>query len=434
MADQPRVQQAWLSGVEDRLCAREQAKAWALREVWKQDGKKPYGLHAFVASKVKKTKNGKPCGAHPTSAAIQQLFDRIDNDPDWYPGKQSEEKRGPKRILTGAKAGAIVSAAKRLKSQGTEPTYAAVVAACPRATLNPDTGSPVKKDRVYALFREACYDDDPEDCWDNLRRLARSALDEPSRERRFAFAKHMLTLQHTDKWYSENLVWCDLCNSILPRTQKKANDMALARKGGKGWMSQGSQAHSQNLRQPKHVLKLNSSDTVRVWWVPILTRGKYHVEPLPENFPGETEEGAAIMVAKVRAALNVRFPAGNAPRVLFTDRGNGFFNSGTGKITPAYKQALRAQKLRAFFKDDASVQPGQLQEVMLHETAVSWTRLRLTQTLPKRSWEETTEAYYTRLRTCAAYINEHYDVRGLCNELPARVAELERRRGDRLGK
>ena len=105
------------------------------------------------------------------------------------------------------------------------------------------------------------------------------------------------------------------------------------------------------------------------------------------------------MVAKVRAALNVRFPAGNAPRVLFTDRGNGFFNSGTGKITPAYKQALRAQKLRAFFKDDASVQPGQLQEVMLHETAVSWTRLRLTQTLPKRSWGETTEANYRRLKT-----------------------------------
>ena len=90
-------------------------------------------------------------------------------------------------------------------------------------------------------------------------------------------------------------------------------------------MSQRSQAHSQNLRQPKHVLEMRSSDTVRVWWVPILTRGKYHVEPLPENFPGETEEGAAIMVAKVRAALNVRFPAGNAPRVLFTDRGNGFF-------------------------------------------------------------------------------------------------------------
>ena len=71
---------------------------------------------------------------------------------------------------------------------------------------------------------------------------------------------------------------------------------------------------------------------------------------------------------------------------------------------------------------------------MLHETAVSLTRLRLTQTLPKRSWEETTEAYCGRLKTCAAYINGRHDVRGLCNTLPARVAELERRKGDRLGK
>jgi hypothetical protein len=51
---------------------------------------------------------------------------------------------------------------------------------------------------------------------------------------------------------------------------------------------------------------MSSSDTVRVWWVPILTRGKLHIEPLPDNFPGETEEGASIMVAKVRAALNIR--------------------------------------------------------------------------------------------------------------------------------
>ena len=57
---------------------------------------------------------------------------------------------------------------------------------------------------------------------------------------------------------------------------------------------------------PKHLLKLHSSDTVRVWWVPILTRGKLHVEPLPDNFPGETEEGAELMVGRVRAALNIR--------------------------------------------------------------------------------------------------------------------------------
>ena len=137
-------------------------------------------------------------------------------------------------------------------------------------------------------------------------------------------------------------------------------------------MSRGSQAHSQNLRMPKHLLKLHSSDTVRVWWVPILTRGKLHVEPLPDNFPGETEEGAELMVGRVRAALNIRFQGGTAPTRLFTDRGNGFYNSGTGRITTKYKAALQANGLQAFFNTDASIQPGKLQEVMLHETAVSW--------------------------------------------------------------
>ena len=96
--------------------------------------------------------------------------------------------------------------------------------------------------------------------------------------------------------------------------------------------------------------------------------------------------------------------------------------------------ALRCRDLRAFFLADASVQPGQLQEVMLHETAVSWMRDRLTKTLPKRCWEETLEAYRARLKACAAQINSACDVDGLCRVLPSRVMELDRRQGDRPAK
>ena len=122
------------------------------------------------------------------------------------------------------------------------------------------------------------------------------------------------------RWYFVNLVRCDLCNSLLPRTQRKANELALARKGGQGWMSQGFQQSSENLCLPKQVLKLNSSDTVRVWWVPILARGKLHIEYLSDDFPGETPAGAAEMVARFRAALNIRFQGSAPPKVLFTDR------------------------------------------------------------------------------------------------------------------
>ena len=103
-------------------------------------------------------------------------------------------------------------------------------------------------------------------------------------------------------------------------------------------------------------------------------------------------------------------------------------------IAPQYRDALRRHGLRAFFGCDASAQPGQLQEVMLHETAVAWMRERLKKTLPTRSWAESSDDYGARLKACAAYINEEHDVAGLCLGLPKRLAELDRRRGDRLCK
>ena len=163
---------------------------------------------------------------------------------------------------------------------------------------------------IYTVFRVFCFDDDPCDPWAHRNRLSRSALSDLAKEKRWAFATHMLSLRHTAQWYFTHVVWCDLCNSILPRTQRKATEMALARKGGKGWMSKSSQQASQNLRMPQHVLKLSSSDTIRMWWAPILARGKLHAEPLPVDCPGETEAGAEIIVARARAALNVRFPGG----------------------------------------------------------------------------------------------------------------------------
>ena len=82
------------------------------------------------------------------------------------------------------------------------------------------------------------------------------------------------------------------------------------------------------------------------------------------------------------------------------------------------REALRRHGLRAFFGCDASVQPGQLQEVMLHETAVAWMRERLKKTLPTRSGADMFDDYGARLKACAAYINEEHDAVGLCLGLP----------------
>ena len=103
-------------------------------------------------------------------------------------------------------------------------------------------------------------------------------------------------------------------------------------------------------------------------------------------------------------------------------------------ITPEYESALHQHGLRAFFGRDASIQPGSLQEIMLHETAVAWMRDRLTKSAPRNSWQESVGEYGARLKACATFINDNYDVAGLCHALPQRLAELDRCRGDRLPK
>ena len=59
--------------------------------------------------------------------------------------------------------------------------------------------------------------------------------------------------------------------------------------------------------------------------------------------------------------------------------------------------------------DNAIVQPGHMQEVLLHETAVLWIRLRLASTVPNKAWLETKEQYASRLRTDVGNINVSRD-------------------------
>ena len=112
--------------------------------------------------------------------------------------------------------------------------------------------------------------------------------------------------------------------------------------------------------------------------------GVVHVEVLGSDFPGECPEGAAALVARVRHSINVRFRSDDKPDVVFTDRGRGFYTPSTGAITPEYSAALREHSLKAFMGADAARQPGDLQDLMLHETAVSWLSSRLALTTPAK--------------------------------------------------
>ena len=113
MAARDAMQKLWLHGKVGGLSAREQLKAWALREAWMCDKTGKYGMHAWIAERLTKVGGGRPTGA-----SVKELLAKIDNDENWYPGKQNGEKRGRKRVLRGAKALAIARCAQSKKAMG----------------------------------------------------------------------------------------------------------------------------------------------------------------------------------------------------------------------------------------------------------------------------------------------------------------------------
>ena len=83
-------------------------------------------------------------------------------------------------------------------------------------------------------------------------------------------------------------------------------------------------------------------------------------------------------------------------------------------------------------QSNASKQPGNLRELVLHETVVSWLRVRLVESIPQRACLQTREAFSTRLKMCCESVNRDLDVEGLCKSFPKRIAKLRERQGDRL--
>ena len=423
------LKKAWRGGRRGTLSALEEAKAWALREAWRANGKGDYGLHTFVAERV--TKVG---GGHPGRDAIRQFFLKVDSDVEWYPGKTTQEQHGPASVITPTKQAAVARSAMAMKDRGVEPTYANVVAANKEALRNPETGEPVNKKRVYAILEERCYDapEHKEDTWAHRTLLQKKALPDPVIAARLAWALFMQARSHQAAWFWTHLVWTDICNSILPRSQRRAQLLALARKAKKGWGSKATKMQSTELVGERDSLKQKAWDAIRVWWAPVLARAKFHIELLGEDFPGETPAGAAILAAKVRAALNIRFQGSTPPDVLFTDRGQGFYKTRGGQVTPEFKAAVREHGLKLYYGDNAGVQPGRLQEVMLHETAVAWVRKRETVTQTTEPWRETVEEFHARLRGICQHVNANYDVDGLCRKFPERLQKVVDAEGDRI--
>ena len=436
MDKQTVLKDAWLNGMVGCMSGQTQAKAWALREAWKeQHGDKTYGMLTHIASKLHVISPPRAKKEHPTTCALMQFFQKIDSDEEgWFPGKNNQKKRGPDPAINGTNRNVIARSAMTMKKNGKEPTYPEIVAHNKKASLNPGTNRPVDKNVMYKLLKTHCYDEDPNDPWIHDNRYSKTALTDRQIQARYTWAWELDGSILNPDWCWRNLIWTDICNSILPTTEHLHQKQIMARKKKKGWGSKKSKKRSINLVGDQKVTKQKQWGTIKVWWAPILSRGKLHIEVLGTGFSGENEDGAATLVDHLRKAVDRRFPSASQPKTLFVDRGQGFYEKNHGKITAQFKEALRRNGLKAYYGDNAKAQPGAMHELMLHETAVAWIRHEEGKTRPKEPWKESVVEFGSRMKAIAMDLNKRHNVDNLCKALPKRVEMLIDAEGDRIGK
>ena len=414
-----------------------QSKVWALAEAWKiVNPDTLHGRNTWISNLVEVVTEDKRTKKHPTEQAIGQLLAKIEADPQWFPGKMYGSKGGRKDQISNTNKTIVARSAMSLKRKGIEPTYPQILAHNKKAAKNPATGEAMSPDTMSRILEDKCYDsDDEEDKWKHLPRSTGQPLTPHEIDKRLTFGKLMVD-KHTAEWYFKHVIWTDICCDLQPLSKKKAQLQTMARKGGKGWMSKKSRSKSYNLRGDKGHLKIKQGkESKRVYWMPVLARGKLHVELLGSTFQGDKVEGMPEFVEKLKKAVSLRFPvSANQPRIVFVDRGEGFYRS-NGKITDAFASALRKNRLKTFHGKDAECQPGRSGDLWLHETTVSWIRERMKRSQPMEPWTESEEELGVRLKAAAAHCNAHHDIAGLCREFPQRMRSLVTvKKGDRLKK
>ena len=366
---------------------------------------------------------------------MSMFFKHVDCDPDWYPGKQGGAKRGRKTLLTPAKRRCIARSAMAAKQQrGDEPCVEAVLHACPRATLNPETQKPFCDKTIRKVFKEDCYDFVPEFPWRFQTPLQKVFLPDSVKALRLAMAQRLLGSHPRSAWWARHIVWFDPCSSIIPGSQKQYDLMRQACKGNKRYISDDAKLYSPNLSGPPTAMKQRSWGGKKVNWFIVLARGVAHVEVMPEHW---NLDGAGLAEFVARLPDILRRMLGDAaplPRVIFTDRGTGMYNP-AGRIVSKYADAVGASGFRTFWGEDATPQSPDMGDILLHETAVAWLRRGLRREKPcVTPWEETQVQWAQRARRVVQRINVEFDVKGLCAEFPQRLDAVAASQGERLRK
>ena len=196
--------------------------------------RRPY-LRDLDRVKVRKTDNtGKAYSEDaPAHGSVSEFLDKVNNDPEWFPGKHNGVKRGPQPRLTISKRRRIAASAMSQKGEGYEPSVEVTIAKCPAATHNPQTRRPFCDEVIRKVFVEDCYDFDPESPWKLQYPLQKVFLPDKVKEHRVRMVDEIEALPNSSDagWWYRYVVWFDPCQSIVARTRQQYDRMRRAERG-----------------------------------------------------------------------------------------------------------------------------------------------------------------------------------------------------------
>ena len=446
------LSEAWLCCRDGDMAPCEHAKLWGLRVALRKLCE-PDNQYEWMSQHVRVAANGRARGGDkPGRAGVKKFFDRVDTLEEagqtWYPGACLTKRTGRPVELTAQKKAAITTSMMAAKERGDLPCYELAVARCPSATLNPTTGKAFSRHRINDLLTSECYDEEPEHPWEFRFGRKRRALTQEARVERMEWARRLLREKKAAAWFFTNIIWIDLCSKVIPSNPKKAYDQLQAsRNKRRRLMSPGGSSRdaSDNSGGSDTAEKQKGFGDTRVWFGVALTRGVLGVTVFTTTegagaFPGENPEGVRQFVSRLPQMLNRMLGRSTRkPRVIFSDRGPGFYHRSTGAITGEYETVCREHRFKPWAGNNARrgprAQPPDIPDVLLHETAISHLRERVYKSTPRKPWEETPKELETRLRAAEAYANAEYRLADLCRELPKRLENLVKvTHGDRLPK
>ena len=169
----------------------------------------------------------------------------------------------------------IARVAMETKAKLIAPTPRRVRARLPNLTMNPNTGKPMDKKTIHAIYKTKCYDEREDDPWQYLHNAAQDVIPAELLQQRVRSARHILDVFNAGSWY--HFVAIDPCYSLLAKHPEKKFEQMVHAMGSKKWRSENAPRIGPNGRAPAVTKTQQGSWVTRVDWTVVFARDKLRI-------------------------------------------------------------------------------------------------------------------------------------------------------------